>query len=190
MLHSHLISLFMEALWTQKYFDKKHSILHVFSLQLFYLTMKTYACVATGTDFHCSCSSVTTRVPVSWLSVMNNFLLTYSKCCLSNVGQVSKPNPLCKSIYSFFLYTSVRYHLISCADTHLHPPTNVLCPPDNKQTHRRLILYSIWRASPVSLSLRYQADSGVARMSFILLTGTSLGDSNSQPSSAQATFSL
>lgn len=60
---------------------------------------------------------------------------------------------------------------------HLEPHMHTDCPSNNKQTHRGLIVFSIWRASPVSLSLRYQANSSVARMSFILLTGTSLSDS-------------
>lgn len=41
----------------------------------------------------------------------------------------------------------------------------------------------------MSLSLRYQADSGVAGMSSISVTGTSLCDSNSQPSSTAARLS-
>lgn len=60
---------------------------------------------------------------------------------------------------------------------HLEPHMHTDCSSNNKQTHRGLIVFSIWRASPVSLSLRYQANSSVARMSFILLTGTSLSDS-------------
>ncbi len=71
--------------------------------------------------------------------------------------------------------------------SHIHTHTHAFCSPEN--THAGLTVYSVWRASPVSLSLRYQIDSRVARMPSISLTETSLCDSNSQPSSTAAQLS-
>ena len=154
------------------------------------LTMETCAC----------CMLIGTRAltcHVLWLSVTGNFPLTYCKCYLiKEGGHIYKLNAYVHEDM-FCANTSACYHAVTCADTHTHlnPPTHRHCSPDNRHTHTHththtgLMVYSVWRASPVSLSLRYQADSGVAGMSSISVTGTSLCDSNSQPSSTAARLS-
>ena len=90
---------------------------------------------------------------------------------------------------------SACQHAMTCADTHTctlptHTHTHTHSSPDNTHTPTGLMVYSVWRASPVSVSLRYHVDSRGAGMSFISLTGTSLRDSDSQPSSTAARRSV
>ena len=162
-------------------------------------TMETCArCILIGTralTCHGSCSSRAAVAAVLWLSVTGNFILTYCKCYLiKQGGYIYKLNAYVQESM-FCANTSACYHAVTCADTHTwtHPHTDTalltIHTHTHTHTHTGLMVYSVWRASPVSLSLRYQADSRVAGMSSISVTGTSLCDSNSQPSSTAARLS-
>lgn len=137
-----------------------------------------------GLACHGSCSSQTAIAAMPRSIITGNFCQTHCKCYL-----IKKCCQLTAYVqdYIYCANKSACYHAMM--HKHLHPATHTFCSPDNRHAHTHMA-YGILRASPVSLSLRYQVGSMLARMSSILLTETSLCDSERQLSSTAARLSV